>query len=64
MKSFKPFVLFFISFFIFVQTVFSEVSIVSPATGYSKVWANKQVLVVNTTGNEEIYYSISDTDPL
>lgn len=64
MKSFKPFVLFFISFFIFVQTVFSEVSIVSPATGYSKVWANKQVLVVNTTDNEEIYYSISDTDPL
>ena len=45
-------------------SAFADVKIVSPAVNFSSVWANKQVLVVNVTEGEEIYYSFTGTDPL
>ena len=45
-------------------SAFADVKIVSPAVEHSKVWANKQVLVINATEGEEVFYSFTTTDPL
>lgn len=54
----------FVCFFSFQDSLFAEIRIVSPATDQSRVWANKQVLVINATENEEIFYSFSEDNPL
>lgn len=46
------------------STVFADVKIVSPAIDVSNTWANKQVLVINATEGEEVFYSFSGEDPL
>lgn len=43
---------------------FAEVTILSPAANQSRVWFNKQALVINATEGEEVFYSFSDEDPL
>ena len=44
--------------------VFAEVTIVSPASAQSRIWANRQVLLINITDDEEVFYSFTGSDPL
>lgn len=47
--------------FLFVATpLFADVNILSPASGK---WANKQVLVIDITDGETVFYSYSGSDP-
>lgn len=64
MKDFKKGICKIILFLLFSIPMYAGISIVSPAFEQSRVWANKQVLLINTTDQEEVYYSISGTDPL
>lgn len=48
----------------FAFNAFAEVKILSPATSQSRVWSNKQVLLINANEDEEIFYSFSDQDPM
>ena len=52
--------LFFISVF-GVCSLFAEISIINPAKG---VWANKQMLVLDTSAGGEYYYSIDGSNPV
>ena len=54
--------IFFASIFLIAQiALFAEVTIVNPAPGD---YANAQTLVLESNGDEELYYSFSGTDPL
>lgn len=66
MKSFKEFFKYsvYLFYLCFCLPLFADVNIVSPASNHSRVWANKQVLVIEATDGEEIYYSFTGTDPL
>ncbi|MBQ0162664.1 MAG: hypothetical protein KBS84_05830 [Treponema sp.] len=61
-KLFKSVVSFLILSLAF--PVFAEVTILSPASSKSRTWSNKQVLVINATEGEEVFYSFSDEDPM
>ncbi|MBQ0002037.1 MAG: hypothetical protein KBT21_00725 [Treponema sp.] len=61
-KIFKSVIL--ILLFSFAIPAFAEVKILSPATSQGRVWSNRQVLLINATEDEEIFYSFSDQDPL
>lgn len=65
MKKLKQVLKLFLSLLTFANvSAFADVKIVSPAVNVSKVWANKQVLVINATEGEEVFYSFSGEDPL
>ncbi|MCR5614424.1 hypothetical protein [Treponema sp.] len=49
---------------VYTFPLFAEVTILSPASNLSRTWANKQMLLINTTEDEEVFYSFSGTDPL
>lgn len=51
-------------YLLFTSRVFADVNIISPSTQLSNVWANKQILLINATDGEEVYYSFSGEDPL
>jgi len=55
----------FLSIFIFVflgifSSAFAQINVINPASG---VWANKQMLVIDTSKGGDFYYSIDDSDP-
>ncbi|MGN0740930.1 MAG: hypothetical protein ACI4LX_12245 [Treponema sp.] len=56
--------LFLLSAFCLCLPVFAEVTIVSPASAQSRIWANRQVLLINITDDEEVFYSFTGSDPL
>ena len=65
MKKIKQFFKLFLSLYLFSSaSIFADVKIVSPAVEVSKIWANKQVLVINATEGEDVFYSFSGEDPL
>lgn len=66
MKIFKQFLknISVLLILLLASPLFADVRILSPASSQSRVWANRQVLVVEATEGEEIYYSFSGTDPL
>lgn len=61
-KLFKSVI--FCTVFSILFPAFAEVTILSPAANQSRVWFNKQALVINATEGEEVFYSFSDEDPL
>lgn len=65
MKELKKIIKFsFCLFAITIVPAFADVKIISPQVNQNSIFANKQVLVINTTEDEDVYYSFSGTDPL
>jgi len=46
--------------FLCAFNLFAEIKVISPVEG---IWANKQALVIETTGKGDYFYSLNDTDP-
>lgn len=49
---------------VFCAPLYAKITVVSPSGAYGSVWANRQILLVNTTDGEEVFYSFSGSDPL
>ena len=58
----KKSLLFLFVFFVFVQSLFSQINVLNPMPGN---WANKQVLLIDTNNSEaaEYFYSVDGSSP-